>query len=176
MLLCSENLYGKLKIQKTMATDGPLFGWKFRIIDASGKEISGSPFTTAADGTILTGDLLPGKYTVQELILGDSLYYCKSTNPQTITVKQGETAVVNFTNALRPGKISIQKVSEDGSALTGAKFILEWSEDGKSWKPVFYSDKEDVVKGGCSNSKFVDGTLTTPESGVITWDNLHPGM
>ena len=172
----SNTHYGKLKVQKTMATDGPLSGWKFRVTDAAGTEISGSPFVSAADGTILTGNLLPGKYTVEELIPDGSLYYCKSDNPQTITVAQGQTATVSFTNALRPGKISIQKVNEDGASLAGAKFLLQWSEDGKTWNNVAYSAKADVVKGGCSNKTLVDGTLVTGEDGLLTWENLYPGI
>ena len=172
----SNTHYGKLKIQKAMATDGPLSGWKFRVTDAAGTEIPGSPFVSATDGTILTGNLLPGKYTVEELIPDGSLYYCKSDNLQTITVVQGQTGTVSFTNALRPGKITIQKVNEDGASLAGAKFLLQWSEDGKTWNNIAYSANADVVKGGCSNKTLVDGTLVTGEDGLLTWDNLYPGI
>ena len=172
----SNTQYGKIRIVKAMDTDGPLAGWQFVITDSKGKEISGSPFTSQADGTIVTGNLLPGQYTVREIIPEGSLYYCKSENPQTITVTPGQTAKVSFTNALRPGKITIQKVDMYGNTLQGAKFLLEWSEDGVTWKPVFYSDKADVVKGGCSNAALVNGTLVTPASGKIEWSNLYPGL
>ena len=172
----SNTHYGKLNIRKTMDTDGPLDGWQFRVTDSSGKEITGSPFTSDKHGEIHVGSILPGVYKIEELIPEDSLYYCKSENPQTVTVKQGETAEVSFTNALRPGKITIEKVDLKGEHLSGAKFLLEWSEDGSLWWPIEYSDSKDVIKGFCSNPDVVDGTLTTDLSGITEWSNLHPGL
>ena len=172
----SNTHYGKLNIHKTMDTEGPLDGWQFRVTDASGKEISGSPFTSDKNGEIHVGNILPGVYKIEELIPDDSLYYCKSENPQTVTVKQGETTEVSFTNALRPGKLTIEKLDLNGEHLAGAKFLLEWSEDGSLWWPIEYSDSKDVIKGYCSNPDVIDGTLTTTESGIIEWGNLHPGL
>ena len=172
----SNTHYGKLNIRKTMDTDGPLDGWQFRVTDTSGKEIAGSPFTSDKNGEIHVGNILPGEYKIEELIPDDSLYYCKSENPQTVTVKQGVTAEVSFTNALRPGKITIEKVDLKGEHLSDAKFLLEWSEDGSLWWPIEYSDSKDVIKGFCSNPDVVDGTLTTDLSGIIEWSNLHPGL
>ena len=83
---------------------------------------------------------------------------------------------MSFTNALRPGKITIEKVDLKGEHLSGAKFLLEWSEDGSLWWPIEYSDSKDVIKGFCSNPDVVDGTLTTDLSGIIEWSNLHPGL
>ena len=168
--------YGKLNIRKVMDTEGPLDGWQFRVTDANGKEITGSPFTSDKNGEIHVGNILPGVYKIEELLPKDSLYYCKSENPQTVTVKQGETAEVSFTNALRPGKITIEKVDLNGEHLAGAKFLLEWSEDGSLWWPIEYSDSTDVIKGFCSNPDVVDGALITSESGIIEWGNLHPGL
>ena len=172
----SNTHYGKLNIRKTMDTDGPLDGWQFRVTDASGKEITGSPFTSDKNGEIHVGNILPGVYKIEELIPDDSLYYCKSENPQTVTVKQGETTEVSFINALRPGKLTIEKLDLNGEYLAGAKFLLEWSEDGSLWWAIEYSDSTDVIKGFCSNPDVIDGTLTTTESGIIEWDNLHPGL
>ena len=172
----SNTHYGKLNIRKTMDTDGPLDGWQFRVTDANGNEITGSPFTSDKNGEIHVGNILPGVYKIEELIPDDSLYYCKSENPQTVTVKQGETTEVSFTNALRPGKLTIEKLDLNGEHLAGAKFLLEWSEDGSLWWPIEYSDSKDVIKGFCSNPDVIDGTLTTTESGIIEWGNLHPGL
>lgn len=166
---------GKVKIQKALTADGPLSGWKFKITDESGKEISGSPFTTDQTGIILSGNLLPGTYTVEEMLPEDSLYICQSENPQTVTVTAGDTAEVSFTNALRPGKISIEKVDTNGEPLAGAKFLLEWSRDGEAWEPISFSDKEEAVFGGCSNPDLENGCLTTGDDGKLSWENLYPG-
>ena len=166
--------YGKIQIQKSMPDGGSLDGWQFRITDASGKEIEGSPFTTNASGLILTGKLQPGEYTVKEIIPEDSFYYCTSENPQTITVKAGETAQVSFTNAMRTGSITIEKVDSRGEPLAGAKFLLQWSEDGSLWWPIEYS--ETLGEGKCSNPNIEDGCLTSGKDGLLEWTDLHPGL
>ena len=166
--------YGKLEIQKTVEGDGSLAGWVFRVTDAHGDAVEGSPSTSGEDGLILTANLLPGEYTVEELLPEDSLYQCKSENPQTVSVVQGQTAEVSFVNALRPGTITVKKVDTTGSPLAGATFLLEWSEDGNTWQPVQYS--EAVTKGGCSAEGLTDGCLTSGEDGFLQWTGLHPGL
>ncbi len=169
---------GKTKIIKVLDNPeaGSVEGWQFRIdrITDSGTEQIAT-VTTGADGTILQ-DLEPGQYRITELLEENSLWQCTTGLSQDITVEAGATAEVSFTNALRPGEISIQKVDTSGEPLAGAKFLLEWSEDGNNWNPVVYSDSTVVVKGGCSNPDVVDGTLVTPESGLITWGNLYPTL
>lgn len=166
--------YGKLKIQKTMEGDGSLAGWQFRVTDAHGNAVENSPFTTSEDGTILTANLLPGEYTVEELLPEDNLYQCKSENPQKVSVVQGQTAEVSFVNALRPGTITVKKVDTTGSSLAGATFLLEWSEDGSLWHSVTHS--ETIARGGCSAKGLTDGCLTSGEDGVLQWTGLHPGL
>lgn len=168
--------YGKIQIQKAMETEGSLTGWQFRITDSSGTEIPGSPFATDETGLILAGKLQPGEYKVEELIPENSLYSCTSENPQTVTVKAGETAGVSFTNALRPGRILIEKVDIRGEPLADAKFLLEWSKDGSLWWPVEYTDAETVRDGFCFNAKCVNGTLTSGKDGLLEWTGLHPGL
>ena len=165
--------YGKLKIVKVMETEGSVAGWQFKVTDADGEEIEGSPFTSDENGEILT-KVLPGKYTIEELIPKDSLYHCTSENPLTVTISQGQTAEVTFTNAFRPGKITLDKVDIKGDSLAGATFLLEWSEDGSLWWPIEYS--ETFEEGCCSNPNIVDGLLTTGTDGKLEWDNLHPGL
>ena len=166
--------YGKVKIVKTVLGDASVEGWQFKITDAEGKTLNGSPFATDEDGIILTGNLLPGTYTVEEQLPENSFYQCVCENPQTVTVKQGDIAELSFTNALRSGKISIEKIDTAGEHLDGATFLLEWSAEGSLWYPVKYS--EELTKGGCSNSALVDGTLTSDKDGMLEWDNLYPGL
>lgn len=163
--------YGKLKIIKKMEGEGGVAGWQFRITDAQGKEIDGSPFTSGEDGTIMPNNLLPGTYTIEELIPEDSPYYCKSENPQTVTVTQGQVAEVTFTNDLRSGEIIISKVDNTGTPRAGAEFLLEWSEDGSTWLPVFHSAI--VTKGGCSSTGLTDGKLISGDDGLVTFEGLY---
>ena len=166
--------YGRLKITKTVEGGGSVEGWQFKITNAEGKILDGSPFATDEDGIILTGNLLPGQYTVEELLPEDSLYECKGDNPQTVTVKQGEIAEVTFANALRTGKVTVEKIDITGSPLAGATFRLEWSAEGSLWYPVTYS--ESIVRGGCSNPDVTDGSLTTGADGILEWSSLYPGL
>ena len=166
--------YGKLRIKKSVEGDGSLAGWEFRMTDAHGNTVEGSPFTSGEDGVILTNNLLPGEYTVEELLPEDSLYQCESENPQKVSVVQGQTAEVSFINALRPGSITVKKVDTTGSPLAGATFLLEWSEDESTWQSVQYS--KSVTKGGCSAESLTDGCLTSGEDGVLQWTGLHPGL
>ena len=166
--------YGRLKITKTVEGGGSVEGWQFKITDAEGKILDGSPFATDEDGIILTGNLLPGQYTVEELLPEDSLYACKGDNPQTVTVKQGEVAEVTFVNALRTGKVTVEKIDITGSPLAEATFRLEWSAEGSLWYPVTYS--ETIVRGGCSNPDVTDGSLTTGADGILEWSSLYPGL
>ena len=168
--------YGKIQIQKAIETVGSLTGWQFRITDSSDTEIPGSPFTTDETGLILTGKIQPGEYKVEELIPENSLYFCTSENPQTVTVKAGETAGVSFTNALRPGRMLIEKVDIRGEPLADAKFLLEWSKDGSLWWPVEYTDAETVREGFCFNAKCENGVLTSGKDGLLEWTGLHPGL
>jgi len=163
-----------IKIVKAMDMNGPLEGWVFKVTDSAGQEIEGSPFTSQADGTIFTGALLPGEYTVEELLPEDSLYRCLSTNPQTVSVKPGETAEVVFINTIRSGSLAVLKTDTSDAPLAGAKFLLEWSEDGSSWQPVSFSESEPVTKGSCMSSGLVDGCLTAGDTGLVTFAGLHP--
>lgn len=166
--------YGRLKISKTVEGGGSVEGWQFKITDAEGKVLDGSPFASNKDGIILTGNLLPGQYTVEELLPENSFYQCVSENPQTVTVKQGEITEVSFVNALRTGKVTVEKIDITGSPLAGATFRLEWSAEGSLWYPVTCS--ETIVRGGCSNPDVTDGSLTTDADGILEWGNLYPGL
>ena len=166
--------YGKLRIIKKMETVGPKEGWVFRITDESGAEIQGSPFTTGKMGRIQTETLKPGYYTVEELLPPDSPYVCLSANPQRILVRPGKITAVTFTNALRTSRISVEKVDVHDQPLAGAKFLLEWSKDGKTWEPVFYAAAPSY--GSCTNDQVKDGCLVSGEDGLVSWPGLSPEL
>ena len=143
--------YGKVQIQKAMETEGSLTGWQFRITDSSGTEIPGSPFSTDETGLILTGKLQPGEYKVEELIPENSLYSCTSENPQTVTVKAGETTVDNWLNK-EQGLAWFYKKTNTGESVEG-------------WHITVYSDEACTQKVG---------TLITNEDGRAGY-YLDPG-
>lgn len=165
-----NNYSGRISIQKTVKPEGTLEGWKFKITDADGKEVSGSPFTTDKDGKILTGNLTPGDYTVEEVLPADSLY--SGEIPKTVTVTAGKTAEVSFLNKLRTGKITIRKVDTKDEPLAGATFLLEGSEDGSLWYPVIPSTDGICVLDERSEENHAAASKTSGEDGLLTWEAL----
>lgn len=163
---------GRGKIIKTMPDGGSVSGWVFEVYSSDNKLMG--TCTTGEDGTILTDYLLPGEYTVKEIIPAGSPYICDAPNPKSITITPGQTAEVAFTNRLKPGEIMVEKVDTQGAPLSGAEFLLEWSSDGKEWKPVTYTEALDVQEGTCTFTGLADGRLTSGEDGIIRFTGLNP--
>ena len=164
---------GRGKIIKTMPDGGNTAGWKFEVYDSNHKLVGS--YTTASDGTILTDYLLPGTYTVKEIIPEDSPYTCDAPNPKTVEISAGQTAEVTFTNRMKPGEIRIQKTDTHGEPLAGAEFLLEWSKDGRQWQTVIYTDSPDVTEGTCTTEGLTDGKLTSGADGEVRFTGLYSG-
>ena len=164
---------GRGKIIKTMPDGGSTAGWKFEVYDSNHKLVGS--YTTTSDGTILTDYLLPGTYTIKEIIPEDSPYTCDAPNPKTVEISAGQTAEVTFTNRMKPGEIRIQKTDTHGEPLAGAEFLLEWSKDGQQWQKVTYTDSPDVTEGTCSAEGLTDGKLTSGADGVVRFTGLYSG-
>lgn len=164
---------GGVKIIKTMPDGGSTAGWKFEVYDSNHKLVGS--YTTASDGTILTDYLLPGTYTVKEIIPENSPYTCDAPNPKTVAISAGQTAEVTFTNRMKPGEIRIQKTDTHGEPLAGAEFLLEWSKDGRQWQTVIYTDSPDVTEGTCTAEGLADGKLTSGADGVVRFTGLYSG-
>ena len=148
-------------------------GWKFEVYDSNHKLVGS--YTTASDGTVLTDYLLPGTYTVKEIIPEDSPYTCDAPNPKTVEISVGQTVEVTFTNRMKPGEIRIQKTDTHGEPLAGAEFLLEWSKDGRQWQTVIYTDSPDVTEGTCTTEGLTDGKLTSGADGVVRFTGLYSG-
>jgi uncharacterized surface anchored protein len=171
----SNTRLGRVKLIKVIPDGGPLGGWVFDVYRKSDGSLVGS-FTSGEDGTILSGYLQPGEYEIYEQIPEDSLYFCETPNPQTVTIVAGETAEVTFTNRLKDAEILVYKIDPQGAPMAGAEFLLEWSEDGVTWAPVTYTDSEYVAKGTCTSEGLVDGKLESGRDGVVHFTGLHPEL
>ena len=171
---------GKAKIIKTLANPeaGTVEGWQFTISRIVGETdaVYLATVTTGADGTI-EYDLEPGQYLITELIEENSLWECITDQSVVITVTAGQTTEVPFTNALRPGKISIHKVDTRGESLDSTEFTLEWSEDGVNWQPVSYTGSTVPQIGGCTSADLIEGgKLVTNETGLVSFEGLYPTL
>ncbi len=116
---------GYVKIVKTTNTGLNLGGWKFNIYTDVGRTnlVSGSPFTSASDGTI-TATLKPGTYYIKEVnessIKPDWTF---DDSVKTVTLTAGNTATVTFENT-HYGYARIVKQTNTGKNLSGWKFNI----------------------------------------------------
>ena len=83
----------------------------------------------------------------------------------------GKLNIVCKNHLLPTGKITVEKSKEDGTPLNQTTFLLEYSKDGTTWKPVEFSAGQFFV-GCCSSPSLDNGTLTTDKTGSVTFDGL----
>ena len=145
---------GKARIVKTSSNGGTVKGWEFTITDTGGNIVG--TYTTDATGSILV-ELNPGTYIVQETDRNDIYWYCDA-EPQTVTVKAGETITVTFHNQWI-GKVKIIKTLANPEAGN----VEGWTFD-------IYK----VVTAGAAISADYLTTVTTGADGIILQD-LEPG-
>lgn len=131
---------GKAKIVKATTNGGTVEGWEFTITDADGS-IAGTYITDAA-GTIVA-DLNPGTYTVQETACNDPYWNC-DTEPQTITVKAGETATVTFENQWF-GKAKIIKTLANPEAGTAEGWTFTIADASGKEIGIYQTDSEGTI-------------------------------
>ena len=147
--------YGYAKIIKETSTGTDLGGWKFNIFadETCTTLITGSPFVSAEDGTIIVR-IEPGTYYVQEIDESDKKPgWAFDTTVREVKVEAGKTVSVTIVNT-RGGYVQIQKKTNVDGSLSG-------------WKFNIYTDKE------CTN--LVTGSpFTSDETGMIT-AKLEPG-
>ena len=121
--------YGYGQIIKTTNTGGTLEGWKFEIFtdEACTKPISGSPFTTDAQGLIKTR-LLPGSYWVREVDESDERPDWEFDGKiWKLNVTAGNTSSVSFRN-IQKGYARILKNTNTRENLGGWKFNIYENE------------------------------------------------
>ncbi|MGM9605878.1 MAG: collagen binding domain-containing protein, partial [Oscillospiraceae bacterium] len=151
---------GTISLTKTTEDGQNLSGWQFGIYSNSTcTTLVSGPYTTNTSGKISVTGLTPGTYYVKELGHTDSainaLYYCASTNPQSVTVTAGATASVSFTNKLNTGSVKLIKATNTGANLSG-------------WQIGLYTDAD------CTNA--VSGSpFTTGADGTVTVSGLQKG-
>ena len=164
---------GSLEIMKKAAhEDIMLMGAGYRLYDNSGEQIKEG--YTDASGKLTFNDLPSGTYKYQEFKAPkgfelDETEYTFSVTAQELHVKHTREDV------RRTGTLQVTKKDTDGSLLSGAAFLLEFSTDGgKTWKPVVSraADSE-VSRGGCTTEGLVNGQLMTGENGRVRFEGLR---
>ena len=121
---------GSLSLKKTTEDGKNLSGWQFSIYsDQSCKNLISGPHTTDANGNISVSNLTAGQVWVKEIGHNNAeinkLYYCNSTNPQSVTIVAGQTASVSFHNKLSLGVAKIVKTATNGGSVSGWHFTVK---------------------------------------------------
>lgn len=127
--------------------------------------------------------------TVSDWLVPHEVYYVKEISiPEADTIHAvseeifpikplpGEVGKITVVNEFLPGQIAVLKTSQEGRKLSGAKFLLEWSEDGQQWQKVTLSGSATVTRGTCTSEDLADGCLITGEDGIVTFTGLHPKL
>ena len=166
-------LSGSLEVMKKAAhEDIMLMGAGYRLYDSKGEQIKEG--YTDASGKLTFTDLPSGTYKYKEFKAPkgfelDETEYTFSVTAQELHVKHTREDV------RRTGTLQVTKKDTDGSLLSGAAFLLEFSTDsGKTWKPVTSraADSE-VSRGGCTTEGLVNGQLMTGENGRVRFEGLR---
>ena len=163
---------GNLKIVKLDAYENtPLSGAGFRLFDSGGHQIAEG--YTDANGELTFESLLYGSYLYQEFCPPKGYELDDTVYPFSIT-EHGVTITQERSNLRRPGTLEVKKQDQNGRALAGATFLLEYSTDnGASWTAVFSRDGDNIQAGGCTSTGLSDGQLTTGDSGSVTFTGLR---
>ncbi len=163
---------GSLEIvKKDLYDEIPLMGAGFHLYDSTGTQIAEG--YTNAEGKLSFSGLTQGNYTFREFkapkgyVLDDSVH--------TFTVSDvGAPITKTVTDMRRPGTLIVKKQDASGSPLEGAAFLLEYStDDGATWKPVFYRAGNEVARGACTTAGLNGGELTTGSDGTATFTGLR---
>ena len=135
---------GSVKIVKT-SEDGKIAGISFTIAGDNFCE----NVTTDENGELQLNDLVPGVYTVTE----NAAAFYEPQQPQSVTVKAGQTSEVSFSNQLKRGALEVAKTAEDGF-VQGVTFRLSGTAD-------------------CGQP--VDVCTETDESGIAVFEDISIG-
>lgn len=135
---------GSVKIVKT-SEDGKIAGISFTIAGDNFCE----NVTTDENGELQLNDLVPGVYTVTE----NAAAFYEPQQPQSVTVKAGQTSEVSFSNQLKHGALEVTKTAEDGF-VQGVTFRLFGTAD-------------------CGQP--VDVYAETDETGIAVFENIPIG-
>lgn len=169
----NEIYKGSLTIQKVDKDGGQaLPGARFRLLDSAG-----NPFAegTTDESGVLTFDNLPfGDYYLEELEAPNG-YKIDRTPYVFSVIADGQKIEIRRENTRIPGSVTVAKTDSSGNPIPGAAFRLEYSEDGETWMPVFYSDIPAKEVGGCTSEGLSDGMLITGDDGIAVFGGLRAG-
>lgn len=115
---------GDLVLAKVDQNGAPLAGACFSLRDGD-RTVAGPRCDGAdgiAEGTLTFSGVAAGTYTLHETRAPAAIY--QRADDRQVTIEAGGTTNVTVENALKPGRVLVQKVSQQGHLLQGACFDL----------------------------------------------------
>ena len=163
---------GSVKLVKVTNTGANLSGWQIGLYTDSSctSAVSGSPYTTGADGTVTVTGLISGTYYAKELPTDDP-YWEVDTAVKSVTVAVGQTAEVTFTNT-HYGRIEIRKTTNTGNQLGGWTFRVRDSE-GNSCGDFTTDDNGYACTGNLPLGRYTVVELPTEDNYWLTELGFH---
>lgn len=140
-----------VKVKKTLSPEsdagGTVEGFTFRFTNTATKKVYTG--TTDANGEISITGMVPGTYTVQEII-SDGLndrYFSVTKSPQTITLEPKKTATIPWVNEYTQKQgLVISKTTEDGSDVEGFNFRIDAKIPGSELTEADFKIKSAVTE------------------------------
>lgn len=115
----------ELTIRKATTDGGPTEGFRFDItgtIAATGKAFSVTDCVTDSRGRF-TMEIEPGTYTITEKMTEKQKLRYETPKAQEVTIKEGDSAVVSFTNEAKSSPVEVIKKSSDGN-IANIEFVI----------------------------------------------------
>ena len=171
----NRTVRGSLKISKTTRLSGsehvPVEGAVYAVYDADHTIVLEA--ATDRNGEVTFGGLAYGEYTYQEIRAPEGFERDGTEYAFRIT-EDGETVTEERENDRKRGSLSVFKTDENGTALSGVVFLLEYSlDEGATWQPVRSADGPAFTEAGaCAGEGLADGTLETGEDGMAVFSGL----
>ena len=122
--LLAVNPTGDIEITKHTSSGSSLSGWKFEVFSDAACKNRVATATAGADGKAKVTGLTAGTYYVREVDESSTYpWWGYDTAVKTVTVTEGGTATVSFTNTLL-GDFVIRKHTNTGDDLAGWQFNI----------------------------------------------------
>ena len=140
--------------------------------------------TSDSDGSFLFSTLPRGIYRIKELSapngyeINNNVYILIVTNDGKYSIRNESKEILESLEIINnpiPHIISVTKLDTLGNSLSGAEFLLEWSNDGVNYLPVVTTASYDAAVG-CTTTLVVDGKACVSESGTLTFEGLCPNL
>lgn len=177
----NQPLSGLKIIKLNAVTKEPIAGVEFNITKMNGEKINndyqGYTFKTDKIGQIYIPNLEDGIYHVTETKAADG--YFIDSEPKTIEVKSGKTAILEVLNQPSSGLLIVKTDSNTGKPLAGVEFDVRKSDGQRITGNIIDQNQPNTQNNSPNKTTTVNGDIsgsyTTDANGRILINTLEAG-